>query len=174
MPWAELLSLRAGTNGGMNWIWWWIVGYHKRQSISWAGCRNIRLFVSEERLCSIKVITQILQTSSLHRSPPNLPQAVTSPPNPPPTVHTVHTNTCNDNHMTFVCGCAFGLLNKDQPELHRIKTFVYVKRFTVHPVVLVTIYRLEYRPHRLHNCVIYYFVKDDNCFDRIRSSWGLH
>jgi hypothetical protein len=40
------------------------------------------------------------------------------------------------------------------------------------PVVLATIYRYEYRRHRLHNCVIYYFVKDDNCFDRIQSSSG--
>jgi hypothetical protein len=31
--------------------------------------------------------------------------------------------------------------------------------------VLVTIDRYECRMHRLHNCVSYYFVKDDNCFD---------
>ena len=96
---------------GIKWIWWWIVGCHGRQSLSWARWRNSRLFVSEEKLCSIKVITQISQTSSFDRSPPHLPQAVTSPlPRPPctrlqPSMQSVSTNSCNDNHMTtFACG----------------------------------------------------------------------
>ena len=80
MVWAVFLLLRSGTRGGINWTWWQIVGCHKRQSLSWDGWITIRLFVCEERLWSINVITQTSQTSSFDRSTPHLPHPVTSTP----------------------------------------------------------------------------------------------
>ena len=135
MVWAVFLLLRSGTRGGINWTWWQIVGCHKRQSLSWDGWITIRLFVCEERLWSINVITQTSQTSSFDRSTPHLPHPVTS--TPPSAAAPDFSRPCRLLTRTLVmiatwqplpADMCFRLLNKDQPELQRITMLHYRQR----------------------------------------------
>jgi hypothetical protein len=53
VAYTELLWLGIGTGGGLLWIRWWTLGFHKMRGISWVA---EDLLASQEGLCSIELV----------------------------------------------------------------------------------------------------------------------